>query len=524
MDEISQYDDCDLKENNIVRARYVSALISEDRGNPFIEALPYPRNDKILNRAYTRTLPSYRFDKVKKMNNLEKMLSVGTLRNLRFPLPFHKELEFNFYNALVTSYRARKQISTLETNIEYVSEGQKCDSHSILAGDSAMATNAGFSLIGYSGCGKSSAISTLVSHYPQVIIHGDNTNERFPQIVYLVVNCVANSNFAALYEGIGDAIDKALGNIIPIYAKEIAKTTGLGKKAEKVKEFVERFAIGIIIFDEIQLIDFKHTKENSFDSLLTLANRTKVAIAVVGTEDARNKMFTGLRTARRVGVMIKGHTYCESKQYFSYLVKEVMKYQWFDEMITPTNEIIDTLYALTKGIIDQLIGIYTCVHFEYLKRNKKPVVNADFIKKVANKYYPNMQAVLADIDIESKEEKISELKRNAEFKINVLLDNQKQEQYAKQILTDSEKQAKVNLQLSNVVSNITAMYEFTDLQIEEAFNKVISRKNSEGKTEKEISRLTLEELQKNKVPSRKNPKQKTPTVEQMKDFLCLNEE
>ena len=307
LDGISQYDDFDLENNKIVNARYIHALVDEDRGNPYIEALPLPRDEKSITRVYTRTLPNYRYDDVKDMDTLKKMLAVGTLRELRFPLPFHSELEFNFYNSLVTSYRARKRIESMDTKLDYVSDNKSNETHSILAGDSAAATNAGFSLIGYSGCGKSSSIQTLVAHYPQVIIHGDNTSSRFPQIVYLVVNCIANSNFSALYEGIGDAIDKALGNIVPVYAKEVTKINNLGRKAEKIKEYIEKFAIGIIIFDEIQLIDFKHTKENSFDSLMTLSNRTKVAIAVVGTEDARNKMFKELRTSRRVGMMIKGH-------------------------------------------------------------------------------------------------------------------------------------------------------------------------------------------------------------------------
>ena len=91
-----------------------------------------------------------------------------------------------------------------------------------------------------------------------------------PQIVYLVVNCVANSNFSALYASIGNAIDRALGITTSVYQKLIESRRSLGEKAEKVRELVEIFAIGIIILDEIQLIDFQSTKENSFESLMTL--------------------------------------------------------------------------------------------------------------------------------------------------------------------------------------------------------------------------------------------------------------
>ena len=232
----SQYDNYDLNETNIVDAIYIPARMDIDKGNPYIEALPNPRDDFSIRRAYTRDLPGYSYDKVKNMSKLDKMLAVGTLRELRFPLPFNRELEFSLYNALLTSYRARKQMKSDNSRIELTIDNISKMTNLILSGDSSEATNAGFSLIGYSGCGKSSAISNLVNYYPQVIIHTDENGGYFPQITYLVVNCIPNSNFSALYEGIGDAIDKALNNITPIYAKAISRVNGLGKKAELVKE------------------------------------------------------------------------------------------------------------------------------------------------------------------------------------------------------------------------------------------------------------------------------------------------
>lgn len=81
---------------------------------------------------------------------------------------------------------------------------------------------------------------------------------------------------------------------------------------------MERFAIGLIIFDEIQLIDFNSTRENSFESLMILSNRTKVAIGVVGTEDAYEMMFPKLRTGRRVGSPVRAQKYCSNYRYFQY--------------------------------------------------------------------------------------------------------------------------------------------------------------------------------------------------------------
>ena len=519
----SQYDGYDLNEQTIVPAIYVPAKVLEDKGNPYIEALPYPRDEHNIMRAYTKTLVEFDYDKIKNMSTFDKMLQVGTLRSIRFPLPFHKDLEFNFYNALLISYRERRIISSENAEIEYFLENKKRKTSNILIGDSSASTNAGFSLIGYSGCGKSSAINSLVSHFPQVIMHKSVDGGYYPQITYLVVNCISNSNFNALYQGIGDAIDKALGNIVPVYAKEIERTNGLGKKAEKIKDIIEKFAVGIIIFDEIQLIDFEHTRENTFDSLLTLANRTKTAIAVVGTEDARYKMFKELRTARRIGTMINGNRYCENKQFFGYLVKNLFQYQWFDKPVSVTDDMIDALYDVTKGIVDQLIGIYSCMNLDYLNNKNKPEINGIYIRNVAKKYYSGLQDVLDRLETDVDENLLIKIKNNAELRINEIIDNAKQEQEISRLISNSEIVANEHIELKNVISNITMIYdEYTPSMIEEAFNKVIKRKSSEGKTEKEISRLVIEHLQKNTKKRIKRSSINSPSVDHMRDFLEID--
>lgn len=520
----SQYDDYDLNEINMVEARYIPACLEIDKGNSYIEALPKPRTDQTLLRAYSKTLVNYSYNNVKNMSKFEKMMAVGSLRELRFPLPFHKNLEFEFYNALITSYRARKQMRSENTKVELTIDNEKQTTHCILDGDSSDSTDAGFSLIGYSGCGKSSAISILVKHYPQVIMHTCKDGSYFPQIVYLVVNCIPNSNFSALYEGIGDAIDKALNNIQPVYAKAISAVKGLGAKAELVREFVEKFGIGIIVFDEIQFIDFSHTKENTFNSLLALSNRTKIAIAAVGTEDAMELMFRELRTSRRIGRMVNGNRYCKNKDYFGFLVKNLFRYQWFDEMISVTPEIIDTLYDVTKGIVDQLIGVYSCMHYDYLEKKNKPKIDGNYIRKVSKKFYPGIQEVLANLETLNTIEELLDIRNFAEEKIEIIRDSVMQEQEMKNTMSNTTETENI-IKLANVAANIKSMYdEYTDSQIETAYNKVIGRKSSEGKSEKEISRKVLEQLQ--KIPKRNNKRNtvESPDIAYMRDFLNIGGE
>jgi hypothetical protein len=458
------------------------------------------------------------------MTKLEKMLQVSTLRQLRFPLTFHKNLEFSFYNALLTSYRARKPKFTKKKAIEYISNDVEEETNCVLCGDSAASTNAGFSLIGYSGCGKSSAIQTLLSHYPQTIVHKVDKFKQYIQIVYLVVNCVPNSNFSALYEGVGDAIDKALGNTQPVYAQEIAKTATLGRKMEKVRELIERFGVGMIIFDEIQLINFDRTKESSFESLMTLSNRTKVAVAVVGTEDARDKMFKELRTTRRIGTMINGNMYCENKKFFTFLVSQLFQYQWFDEPVEMNEELVDALYQVTKGIVDQLIGIYSCMHYDYLERKKRPAIDAQYVHDIAQRYYPGIQNVLADLESVESARKLMSIRNDAEVRVAAIIDNAQQEKEAEDLLHKQNAAGTKMLMLKNVVANITALYdEYSLTDIEKAFNMVMKQIKDNPKSEREIGRMVIDKLSRKKTTQSADKKKKSSIPDMdtstMRDFL-----
>lgn len=517
----SQYKNEDFEFGVPVEAIYVKSKVSTDRGNPFIEALPFPRTEGDVVCAYEKGLPDYDLDEAKTLPKTEKLLQLEELKKLRFVLPFHEELEMRFYNALRVSYRMREFVFSRNNGLQRNTKNEDVVQAGRVIGNPADAANAGFSLIGYSGCGKSTAIHTLLSRYPQVIVHkvGDG---YFTQIVYLVVNCVANSNFSALYEGIGAAIDRALGNITPTYAAEISKTATLGKKAEKIKGFIDKFGIGAIIFDEIQLIDFSSTRENSFESLLTLVNRTKMALIVVGTEDAKSKMFKELRTARRVGPVISGDLYCGNKSFFSLLVRMLLRYQWFDKTIEATDEIIDALYDVTKGVIDQLISIYTAMHYEYLSRDDKRVkIDADFIRKVAKKYYPEMQYILKNLEsIQATNNRILE---NIALKI---MDTKSQNTQMTTMVEEFEEKEKDDVILKNVIKTINMIYDYEEEKIRQEYKKLM-KKNSDL-TEKEIAQEIIKALEnpnkktnvrKTKTQSRKTTKK--ATIEEMKTFLNI---
>lgn len=516
-----QYDDIDLKSATRVDAVYVKSIIPEDNGNRFIEALPRPRFPEEAKLAYNRPILSYDYEKEIRLSPEQREMMAYRLRDVRFPLPYQERLEQLVYNSLCLSYRARYRLEDAEIGFDIDIGNGVEKGHSKLLGDPASAANAGFALLGYSGSGKSSTLHTLLSNYPQLIMHHTN-GYSVPQIVYLVVNCVPNSNFSALYIGIGNAIDRALG-LDYAYEKMISRTKSLGEKAEIIRKLVERFSIGLIIFDEIQLIDFDTAKENSFESLMVLTNRTKVAIGVVGTTDAYHKMFSNLRTARRVGTLVSASQYCSSQPFFSYLVHQLFRYQWFDTFVNVTDQIIEALYENTHGIIDQLISLYTCMHIEYLRKKRRPQINADFINRVAQKYYPQMKELLETIEDPQCEERIQELVQQAHKQLEAMQDKAQQEIASKEIIASQDASFDTELLEKIVLRNITSVSdEYSADSIHSAFVKVMSK--NKGLDERAVTKAVFSLLQKGSTDKRPRKKQtnKIPHDTMLNDILTTS--
>ena len=507
----NQYDRKLLDDDEPVEAIYIDSGTESDALNPFIAALPPAKEDDTqLMLKYTKGLSSYTFENVKNMTTHEKVMAVNEMRTkFRICLSFQKQLEDSFHSSLVNSYRLRKLYRDTNAKIPANMDNKDIILHQKMYGDSANSANSSFALLGYSGVGKSTSLNQLLMDYPQLIIHKiPGTEDRIPQIVYLVVNCLPNSNFNELYISIGKAIDRALGNIQPYYEVAIRKTVGLSSKMNKVIELIETFNIGIILFDEIQLIDFKHTKENSFEGLMTIVNATKVAIAVIGTEDAYSKMFINLRNARRVGTLIDASNYTENDSYFKNIVSFMMNYQWFDIWIDCDDEIIDALKECSYGIIDQLISLYVMMHIDYFeKKGKKPKVNGDYVRMISRKYFPYMKQLNKLLRDPMADKNLKQASEETQKHLNELLRKSEEQNKSSQ-----EKQIELNDTMLNIMKIKEQIIQdiedvgFERPEIENCFNKKIIDKGIENKTVKEIKKEIITELAKPKNQTTKKKK------------------
>jgi hypothetical protein len=531
-----QYDDIDIRNACGVDARYVH--VDGDKGNIFIEALPKPRMSEELRVVCYRPLMEYSTrEKEIKKSVLDQILMITKLRTVRFQLPMQKELEEECYMALVNSYRMRKVFYDKDVFLPYTARNTEENSNLVLVGKNADAANAGFNLIGYSGCGKSSALEVLFRNYPQYIIHKGPGVTTFPQIVYLVVQCPPHSNFRGLYKNIGTALDRALGNLKPVYSKmlDAGERGNLSRFKDKVRELIEQFGIGLIVLDEIQNLSFNPETENSFGTFLELVNETKVAFGVVGTEEAKGRIYKStLRQIRRLGTEIHADSYCDKRTFFDFFVKELLNYQWFDEDVRTdpqrVNEITDALFECTKGIIDQLIGLYIYMNVDYVRKKKKPVVNAAYVRETSDKHFPGVKAILEDMTKFENERQRAEIAENANKELDDTINEERQkaaEEEALNSLAENEGDRIGNLK-KNIAQNILNVTDRYSLEkISDEIDKVLV--SDEGRPlvlsgdERGLTRLTSKSLEQKTVRQPRTKKEKNPNAgKAIADYVFSN--
>ena len=375
--QTTQYSDTDFVIGEPVEAIYIKSPVITDNGNPFIEALPKPRMDKEVTKDYELKLDIAKGSK----DEFTALSEISMLKSLRFKLPFHQKMELEMYNCLVGSYRSRELILGDNNNSKII-------------GNVYDGTTDGFNLLGASGSGKSSALKILLSRYPQVINHHLEGVGDFKQIVYIIVSTSPNDNFNALYISIAKAVDNALGFVEPVYESRLKKKSTLGEKSLIIEDIIEKFNIGVILIDEIQLMSFSSNKENSFTSLAKLSNDTKVSIAVIGLPEAMNSMFKQEWTARRLGTTIQADMYCENYEYFEMNLTKLLRYNWLKYPIKTTEEGVAILFELTKGAIAYLISFYMRIQLNNLNKNEEIVLTKKYVDETMNKYFYGLTKIL----------------------------------------------------------------------------------------------------------------------------------
>ena len=494
-----------------VEAIYTEPMLETDRGNILIEALPAELTKEELLKYYHTPFP---LTPSKDADVEIQLAEVEMLREMRLPLPFSMQVDSRFHTALVQSLRSRNKTFVPNPAPVIIEDEEAKQSFSFKMAGGAD-TGIGLTLLGVGGCGKSEAVETLLRRYPQVIIH-ERDGKRFIQIVWIRVVTPANANLKDLYTTIARAIDEALGNTTGIYSVLIKKEKSVGMMADFIARLVRSFAIGAIIFDEVQNLDSRRTKESSLDSLMTLINTTKVSLVLVGTNDALSLFYKKYYIARRTGSIIYASEYCDDKDRLNIIIRNITEINWFKEPFKFTDNIAKAMIEETGGIIDRIISLWIAVQTDYITSKNKPEITPEYIHTVAFRDNPFMgiysNQVISDMKRESGIEE-SEPEPSGEMNI-IEFRREKQSDFVKEHIKAMEDPAKVMAVFDMVVEHTTvAGMSYTKRRMLNAIEHVLKQKSSQ-----DADLVTLVQKTMKYLARKPDDKRKIPSVKQKYDL------
>src|SRR3990172_9053358 len=188
---------------SVVKADYHPSPIPGYRGNPLIEALP-----PIRTAAETVALLRYEPEHDETARQLPTELRLHLLHDaLRFfrPFPVHVELEQRLSRLLRAGYQGRNPlVRGFRRQMDVHLQGE-VRSHQ-------QTRSQGFTLLGMSGVGKTTALEGVLSLYPQIVVHRAYGGQPFShlQVVWLKLDCPHDGSIRGLCLNFFQSLDGLL--------------------------------------------------------------------------------------------------------------------------------------------------------------------------------------------------------------------------------------------------------------------------------------------------------------------------
>lgn len=332
------------------------------KGNPFIEAL-FPRLDfPELSRLLKNDIDYQPEDRLRP--TYLRLLDLQEILLWRWPFSFSISLYYSLDNIIRTGYRGRNPV-----HIDYWNKVR--NGREILAGtkipssQDSWSTALGLAVVGDSGTGKSCAIRSCLSLYPQLIIHTNYEGQEFNrhQISYLVVECPPKGAMIALCHNFFRQVDKVLGTG-DYYFKTYTRNgqARLEEMIGKMYTVSQVHGIGLLIIEEVQ--NLTAAKANDAEGMLNyfvqLVNDLCLPIVVVGTPKAFQILRSAFRNARRFSGQgdLEITRMMLNDPELDLFLNQMWRYQYVRN-ITPFNvDLKKAIHYESQGIADLMVKVF----------------------------------------------------------------------------------------------------------------------------------------------------------------------
>ncbi|UYM16284.1 TniB family NTP-binding protein [Endozoicomonas euniceicola] len=245
-------------------------------------------------------------------------------------------------------------------------------------------TNTGFCLIGISDCGKTKSMIKALKVFPDVIMHD---TELYPDLVtYQLPKVVVQVSHDGDIDGLCNNAFEGFDNILGSMYFERYSDLSTNKKVNKLKFLLKKHAVGVIVFDEIQLFlqgkKDKVTKAKNF--LISFSQRIGVPFICIGTPEIRNAKLTLAQDKRITGTELmhwtrmqvnkeskEGEVLYKSDCEFMQFMTNLFSYQWTDSPLILTQEVAEEFYRNTAAIKGLCVKLYILVQIKIIESEWK---------------------------------------------------------------------------------------------------------------------------------------------------------
>jgi hypothetical protein len=350
-------------------ATYREAELSEYCGHPLIEALP-PMYSEIQARDLLKYYPVVDPAIRTKPAHI-RTHAVVNAADFFTPLPIHLALHQQLDRIIRSGYRNRNPMVPgywPGTNRAIAEMRERYKNSKVRPNAPHVTSPRGFTFIGVSGIGKSTAIKRILAMYDQIIYHSCYNGKPFThvQITWLHLQCPRKGNLSILVKTFFQALDALLGTT---YYRDFVEHS-----RKRVEEFIPdmknlalKHSLGVLVIDEIQnLVSAPGTSADELlNFLVEMDNEVGVPIVLVGTFKAERILCGNeFRRARRAaGQGDRIWERMKEDEVWLKFAKRLWKYQFVQNPVPWTKEYVPTelihaLYEESQGITDVAVKVF----------------------------------------------------------------------------------------------------------------------------------------------------------------------
>lgn len=372
-----------LKNGHIKKAIYTEQVLDHYKGNPLIEALPPIFSEEQVTDNLTR-LPLYN-PREKELNAEVRCHCVNRLFGYFEPLGRHIDLEQRFSRLIRQGYLARNPLDpTFASRLQQGYRIIKSGAYELWDDMNLGTTSSGFTIIGISGIGKTSAVNRILSLYPRVIVHSKfkGINLSLYQITWLKLDCPSNGSLKSLCTNFFSKVDKLIGT--NYYRKFGSQRNSVEYMLSGMVQVASSHCLGVLIIDEIQHLSLAKSggAANVLNFFVTLVNTIGLPVVLIGTPKALSVIRGEFRQARRgSGQGDVEWDRMEKDGYWNLIIEGMWKYQWTKNETPLTDDIKNVIYHESQGIIDIAIKLFVLSQWSAIATGEE-VITSETIRTV----------------------------------------------------------------------------------------------------------------------------------------------